>query len=77
VDYVADRANRSASGLTYDQLEDILGAKGVPAETRRRYRSCLEACDFARFVPESGRPQAVADLAAEAKALLHALEEVA
>ena len=77
VDYVADRANRSASGLTYDQLEEILGAKGVPAEIRRRYRSCLETCDFARFVPDSGQPQAVADLAAEAKAVLRALEEVA
>jgi hypothetical protein len=30
VDYVADRANRPASGLTYDQLDDILAAKGCP-----------------------------------------------
>ena len=77
VDYVADRANRSASGLTYDQLDDILAAKGVPPEPRRRYRSCLEACDFARFVPDSGRPQAVADLAGEARSILRALEDVA
>ncbi len=77
VDYVADRANRSASGLTYDQLDDILAAKGVPAEPRRRYRACLEACDFARFVPDSGRPQAVAELVVEARAILRALEEVA
>ena len=77
VDYVADRANRSASGLTYDQLDDILAAKGVPPEPRRRYRSCLETCDFARFVPDSGRPQAVADLVAEARAILRALEEAA
>ena len=77
VDYVADRANRKASGLTYDQLDDILAAKGVPAEPRRRYRVCLETCDFARFVPDSGRPQAVAELVAEARAILRALEEVA
>ena len=77
VDYVADRANRSASGLTYDQLDDILATKGVPPEPRRRYRSCLETCDFARFVPDSGRPQAVADLVADARAILRALEEVA
>jgi len=77
VDYVADRANRPASGLTYDQLDDILAAKGVPDEPRRRYRACLETCDFARFVPESGKPEAVADLVADARAILRALEEVA
>jgi hypothetical protein len=77
VDYVADRANRKASGLTYDQLDDILAGKGAPAEVRRRYRACLETCDFARFVPDSGRPQAVSELVAEARAILQALEEVA
>jgi hypothetical protein len=77
VDYVADRENRAASGLTYDQLEDLLAAKGVTAETRRRFRTCLETCDYARFVPDSGRPQAVAELAAEARGILRALEEVA
>jgi hypothetical protein len=77
VDYVADRANRSASGLTYDQLDDILAAKGVPDEPRRRYRACLERCDFARFVPDSGKPQAVAELVTDARAILRALEEVA
>jgi hypothetical protein len=77
VDYVADRANRKASGLTYDQLDDILAAKSVPAEVRRRYRACLETCDFARFVPDSGRPQAVSELVSEARAILQSLEEVA
>jgi hypothetical protein len=76
VDYVADRANRPASGLTYDQLDDILAAKGVQPEPRRRYRTCLETCDFARVVPDSVRPEAVADLLAEARAILRALEEV-
>lgn len=76
VNYVADRANRPASGLSYDQLDEILASKGVQDDTRKRYRSCLETCDFARFVPDSGRPQAVADLAAEAQAILEALEKV-
>lgn len=77
VDYVADRANRSAAGLTYDQLDDILAAKGVPAEPRRRYRACLETCDFARFVPDSGQPAKVAELVVEARTILRALEDVA
>jgi hypothetical protein len=77
VDYVADRANRSAAGLTYDQLEEILAAKGASPELRRRYRGCLESCDFARYVPDSGRPQARSDMVAEARALVAALEGVA
>jgi len=77
VSYVADRANRSAAGLTYDQLDDILAAKGVREEPRRRFRACLETCDFARFVPDSGKPQAVSDLVSEARSILRTLEEVA
>jgi BatD DUF11 like domain len=76
VDYVADRANRKAAGLTYDQLDGILADKGVADELRRRYRTCLETCDFARFVPESGRPEAVADLVTEARGILRALEGI-
>ena len=77
VDYVADRANRSATGLTYDELEELLAARGVSADLRRRYRACLESCDFARYVPDSGRPQARTDLVAEARALIRALEDSA
>jgi hypothetical protein len=74
--YVADRANRSASGLTYDQLDDILAAKGVALEPRGRYRACLERCDLARFVPDSQRAQARAELVEEARSILRVLEEV-
>src|SRR5262245_56747575 len=77
VDYVADRANRSATGLTYDELEELLAGRGVSPHLRRRYRACLESCDFARYVPDSGRPQARTDLVAEARALVRALEESA
>jgi hypothetical protein len=77
VDYVADRANRPAAGLTYDQLEEILAAKGVAPDLRRRYRGCLESCDFARYVPDSARLEARSDLVAEARAIVRALEEVA
>ncbi len=77
VTYVADRANRSAAGLTYDQLDDILAGKGINAETRRRYRDCLERCDLARFAPDSKRDEARAELLEEARSILRVLEEVA
>lgn len=77
VDYVADRANRSASGLTYDALDEILVAKKVPDDLRRRYRACLETCDFARYVPDSAGGGSRAELVGEARSVLRALEEVA
>ena len=77
VDYVADRVNRSAAGLTYDQLDEILAGKGVPPELRRRYRGCLEACDFARFVPDAGRTEARSELLRDAREILRAIEAVA
>lgn len=74
VDYVADRFNRSSAGLTYDLAEELLATQGLDATLRRRFRSCLEACDFARFVPASGKVERRAELLAEAKALIHELD---
>lgn len=74
VDYVADRANRPAAGLTYDELDAILEGKGAAPELRRRYRVCLENCDFARFVPDSHRAGARGDAVSEARGIVAALE---
>ncbi len=76
VEYVADRANRPAAGLTYDELDAILEAKGVAPELRRRYRVCLENCDFARFVPDSHRAGGRGEAASEARGIVAALEAV-
>lgn len=74
VDYVADRENRSASGLTYEEVDQILAGKGVDASLRRRYRACLERCDFARFVPDAKAAPSRTELAAEARAIVTALD---
>jgi hypothetical protein len=74
VEYVADRFNRAAAGMTYELADDLLGSKGVPAELRRRFRSCLESCDFARFVPASGQPERREEILAQARELIEALE---
>jgi oxygen tolerance protein BatD len=49
--YLADKGGVSPSGLTYDRIEEILSERGVQPETGRRFRRCLETCDFARFAP--------------------------
>lgn len=74
VDYVADRADRPAAGLTYDDLDAILTGKGVAPDLRRRFRVCLESCDFARFVPASKAAPDPTDLVAEARGIVRALE---
>jgi len=75
VDYVADRENRSGAGLTYDQVDDLLARRGVDEGLRRRYRGCLERCDFARFVPDAPAASNRTEILHEARAIIVALEE--
>ena len=75
VSYVGDRFNRSPSGLTYDLAEELLAAQGVDEALRRRFRSCLETCDFARFVPASGESERRLEVLDDAVALIDELEK--
>lgn len=74
VDYVADRFDRSPAGLTYELAEELLASQGVEPVLRRRYRTCLESCDFARFVPAAGKVERRAELLEEAGGLVESLE---
>jgi len=74
VEYLADRANRSAAGLTYEEADLLLARRGVDAELRRRFRSCLETCDFVRFVPEAAKSERRAEVLREAAELVEELE---
>lgn len=75
VGYVADRFDRSAAGLTYEQMDELLASRGVREESRRRLRACLDRCDFVRFAPQGGQAALpAADLVAEALAVVQALE---
>jgi hypothetical protein len=74
VEYVADRFNRSPAGLTYEVADDLLGSSGVPQELRRRFRSCLETCDFARFVPAAGKSERREEVLRQATEIIDELE---
>jgi len=74
VAYVGDRFNRAPSGLTYELADELLAGRGVDDDVRRRFRSCLETCDFARFVPSSGKAERRVEVLEEAAALIDALE---
>jgi hypothetical protein len=75
VDYIADRFNRSSAGLTYETVDDLMASRGLDEPVRRRFRNCLESCDFARFVPASTQEERRAQLLSEAESLVDALEK--
>jgi len=75
VDYVADRFNRASAGLTYETADELLASAGLDAALRRRFRSCLETCDFARFVPAAAESERRTEVLREAVALIETLEK--
>ena len=74
VEYVADRFNRPPAGLTYEVADELLSSRGVQPELRRRFRSCLESCDFARFVPAAGLSERRTESLDQATGLIDELE---
>jgi len=75
VEFVADHFNLAAAGLTYDLVDEMLISRGVDPTLRRRFRSCLETCDFARFVPSSGASDRRVEVLDEATAAIDELEQ--
>ena len=56
------------------EFKPSLSGRGIEDTLRRRFRSCLETCDFARFVPASGKVERRAEVLVEATELIDALE---
>ena len=74
VDYVADRFDRSASGMTYELAEELLASRDIDPELRREFRSVLEQCDYARFVPASSRAERREELLEQALRVVNDVE---
>ena len=73
-EYVADKLNRSAAGLTIREIENVLSSAGVGTMDCGLVRSCLEACDRAQFAPSAARPAARAELVEQARRAVDSLE---
>jgi hypothetical protein len=69
--YVADRFDRSASGLVRDEIERILVAHGVGDEVVHAVRDLLDRCDAARYAPQGTGEDSIVD---EARGLIDRLE---
>ena len=56
LEFVADRLNLAAAGLTTEICAEALAVRQVDAETIAGLRDLLTRCDFARFAPAGGLP---------------------
>ncbi|HKN47524.1 MAG TPA: BatD family protein [Candidatus Polarisedimenticolia bacterium] len=73
-EYVADKFDTSAAGLTHQRIEEVLSERGAPESLRASYHRCLEACDYARFAPASSGAHEMRRTLESAEEALVALE---
>jgi hypothetical protein len=76
VAYAAERFDQSAAGLTYERIDEFLAGRGADGDLRRQVRACLEACDFARFVPAAADSARKTQMLEQVTQLLGQLERV-
>jgi hypothetical protein len=74
--YIATKIQRSAKGLTFEEIQEACEARGLNAEKTRSLRRVLERCDGARYHSGGGDAAAAEDLLREAETLLDAMDQV-
>jgi hypothetical protein len=72
-EFVADKFDVPATGLTYDRIAVLLAESQVPEETAGNFLAVLEECDCARFSPGGSDPAARQALMERARVALEAL----
>ena len=75
-DYVADKLNVQAAGLTNRSIAEQLQAIGVPEDTLKALQNCLDECDYARFAPTNGDAKARKNLLANAENIILKTEKM-
>lgn len=75
--YLADRFQLTEIEITGDNLERTLEQHQIPRETMDAIRSCLQDCDFGRFVSASNSPGAMHDLSDRMRRCMDMLEKTA
>ena len=72
--YVGDKLNVSATGMTHGELREKLQQSGVTEESTAAVLATLERCDAARFAPGSMGHERLQEVLQATEALLVALE---
>lgn len=52
--YVSDKLNMSVTELSRERISEMLTAAGVPSEVTDKFMAIMDACEFARYSPDSG-----------------------
>lgn len=73
-EFVADKFNTPATGLTYDRIAALLARRRISEHIAGEYLAVLEECDCARFSPAGGGG-ARSEMVARAGLALDALED--
>jgi hypothetical protein len=73
--FLADRTNRSAAGLTVDQAVAVLSEHSVADDVITRVQRVFSQCDRARFAPGRVSTEQMQVLCAQTEALIGALEK--
>ena len=76
VGLVADRSGRSEEGLTLEDMESLLRAKGADGGILDRLRRFLQMCDMARYASAAESEETRTTLLKEARMLLETLEDL-
>jgi hypothetical protein len=71
--YVGDKLNIAATGMTHDQLRGCMLGAGAPPDRVEQTIAMLERCDAARFAPGSMGGEQLRETLAAAESLLVAL----
>jgi hypothetical protein len=74
-DYVGDKLNISAAGITTDQLAQELEEKGISEKVRGRLLLCLNECDFARFAPSGRSKNDIRQVLDSARSVIRMMEK--
>jgi hypothetical protein len=73
--FVGDKLNLSAYGLTRDRIEEELLERGVGKEKIDNLTKILDSCDFARFAPVSSAREEMQTFLTEAEEAIAQLEQ--
>ena len=73
--YLGDKLNLSAHGLTKDRIISELTVKGVKEENINQLLKLLDSCDFARFAPGSSSPEEMNGFLSQAEVVIVKLDE--
>jgi hypothetical protein len=73
--YVADRSQRAAQGLTYDNLATLVAEGGASGEASQDLRRVVEQFDELRYTPGGAPPEATQQLIDQASQIIGRLEK--